>query len=253
MLCIGHRGARGHAPENTLASVRKAIELGADWIEIDVYWVDGELVVFHDDRLERTTNGNGRLMDQSFADLRGLDAGNGEQIPTLSEVFELAANQVGINIELKGPGTAEPVVQFLQHRNKPQRRNPASEDLPPSSPFSRGTEGEQLPAAQDPVLLSSFRHDELRIVQQLAPEIRLGALFVRLPSDAIAQARAINAWSINPAKEAVTAELVATAHAAGLKVLVFTVNEVAEMERLRELGVDGIFTDYPDRLAQLNS
>ena len=223
MLCIGHRGARGHAPENTLASVRKAIALGADWIEIDVYWVDGELVVFHDDRLERTTNGQGLLRSQSFDYLRSLDAGDGEQIPTLAEVFEAAAGKVGINVELKGPGTAEPVVQFLQER------------------------GEDLSG----VLLSSFRHDELRLVQQLDAEVRLGALFVELPSDAIAQAQVLNAWSINPAKEAVTEAFVVAAHAAGLKVLVFTVNEVAQMEWMRAMGVDGVFTDYPNRLAGL--
>ncbi len=228
MLCIGHRGARGHAPENTLASVRKAIELGADWIEVDVYWVDGELVVFHDDRLERTTNGQGLLRSQSFAYLRSLDAGDGEQIPTLAEVFEAAAGKVGINVELKGPGTAEPVVQFLQDW---QGQNPGAD-------LSR-------------VLLSSFCHDELRLVQQLDAEVRLGALFVDLPVDAIAQAQALGAWSINPGKEAVTEAFVVAAHAAGLKVLVFTVNEVVDMERLRGLGVDGIFTDYPDRLVSL--
>lgn len=219
MLCIGHRGARGHAPENTIASIRKAIELGADWIEIDVYFVDGELVVFHDDRLERTTNGQGLIMDQSLAYLRSLDAGEGETIPTLAEVFDIAASKVGINVELKGPGTAEPVVQFLQKRGADLSR----------------------------VLLSSFRQDELRRVQSLDPGIQLGALFVNLTADAIAQAQALNAWSINPAKEAVTEAFVAAAHAAGLRVLVFTVNEVVEMERLRGLGVDGIFTDYPDR------
>ena len=223
MLCLGHRGARGHAPENTLASVRKAIELGADWIEIDVYYVDGELVVFHDDRLERTTNGQGLLMLQSFDYLRSLDAGEGEQIPTLGEVFEVAADKVGINVELKGPRTAEPVVRFLQERGADLSR----------------------------VLLSSFRHDELRLVQQLDSGIPLGALFVELPVDAIEQAQALGAWSINPAKEAVTEAFVAVAHAAGLQVLVFTVNEVAEMERLQGLGVDGLFTDYPDRLVSL--
>ena len=223
MLCIGHRGARGHAPENTLASVRKAIELGADWVEIDVYRVDGELVVFHDDRLERTTSGTGFLMDQSFDYLRGLDAGKGEQIPTLAEVFDLAAEQVGINVELKGPGTAEPVVRFLQERGANLSR----------------------------VLLSSFRHEELRQVQQLDAEVRLGALFVELPVDAIEQAQALGAWSINPVKEAVTEAFVAAAHGAGFKVLVFTVNEVADMERLKAMGVDGLFTDYPDRLMSL--
>lgn len=228
MLCIGHRGARGHAPENTLASVRKAIALGADWIEIDVYWVDGKLVVFHDDRLERTTNGEGLLSSHSFDYLRSLDAGDGEQIPTLAEVFEIAAGQIGINVELKGPGTAEPVVQFLQNGQVQERGANLSQ-----------------------VLLSSFRQDELRLVQQLDAAIQLGALFVELTADAIEQAQALGAWSIHSSKEAVTAEFVAASHAAGFQVLVFTVNEVSEMKRLKAMGVDGIFTDYPDRLVSL--
>ena len=101
------------------------------------------------------------------------------------------------------------------------------------------------------VLLSSFRHDELRLVRQLDPTLSLGALFVALPADAIAQARALGAWAINPAKEAVTPEFVAAAHAAGLKVLVFTVNEPSWMQQLLSLGVDGLFTDYPDRFMEL--
>jgi glycerophosphoryl diester phosphodiesterase len=237
MLCIGHRGARGHAPENTLASVRKAIALGADWIEIDVYWVAGELVVFHDETLERTTNGSGLLMAQSFADLRSLDAGEGEQIPTLAEVFDAVErlaglDRVGLNIELKGPGTAEPVVRFLQ-----------------------AWRGRDSQADWSRVLLSSFCQDELRLVQQLEPRIQLGTLFASLPdgsiSTAIAQAQALNAWAINPAQELVTAELVQAAQATGLKVLVFTVNGEAEIQRLRALGVDGLFTDYPERVASL--
>ena len=108
LLCIGHRGAMGHAPENTLRSIRKALELGAPCVEVDVYWVDGRLVVFHDDRLERTTNGVGYLNAQTFEQLRALDAGDGERIPTLEEVCELIDARACPNIELKGPGTAEP-------------------------------------------------------------------------------------------------------------------------------------------------
>src|SRR5579884_3789243 len=87
-LCIGHRGARGHEPENTVRSVRRALELGADGIEIDVYFVDGELIVIHDPTLDRTTNGRGRIVRKTFAQLRSLDAGKGERIPTLREIFE---------------------------------------------------------------------------------------------------------------------------------------------------------------------
>ena len=105
-LCIGHRGAMGHAPENTLLSLKKALEMGAPCVEVDVYFVDGHLLVFHDDRLERTTNGFGYLADHDFEYLRSLDAGEGERIPTLREVFETVGLKAGVNIELKGPGTA---------------------------------------------------------------------------------------------------------------------------------------------------
>jgi glycerophosphoryl diester phosphodiesterase len=89
MICFGHRGAAGYAPENTLASVEKAISLGADWVEVDVYAVENELVVIHDDRLERTTNGSGYIIEQSLEYLRSLDAGEGEKIPFLREIFDL--------------------------------------------------------------------------------------------------------------------------------------------------------------------
>src|SRR5262245_29681827 len=112
-LCIGHRGARGYEPENTLLSFRKALALGAPCIELDVFAVGGQLVVFHDDRLERTTNGKGFLLEHSFEELRRLDAGKGEKIPTLSEVFAAVDRRAGINIELKGRNTAKPVADFV--------------------------------------------------------------------------------------------------------------------------------------------
>jgi len=113
LLCVGHRGAMGHEPENTLASIRKAIELGSPSIEVDVHSVEGHLVVFHDDRLERTTNGVGYLSEQSFKYLCSLDAGSGQCIPTLEEVCEEIGMQACINIELKGPGTALPVCELI--------------------------------------------------------------------------------------------------------------------------------------------
>ena len=95
MLCIGHRGAMGYAPENTLKSIEKALELKTPWVEVDVFYVDDHLVVIHDDRLERTTNGTGYVFDKTFAYLRTLDAGGGQQIPTLEEVLELAPRVAG--------------------------------------------------------------------------------------------------------------------------------------------------------------
>ena len=113
MICIGHRGACGYAPENTLAAFELAITMGCPWLELDVYAVEGELLVIHDDTLERTTNGKGQVMQTPLATLRSLDAGNGQQIPTLKEVIELVDHRAGINIELKGPHTAAPVCQLL--------------------------------------------------------------------------------------------------------------------------------------------
>lgn len=236
MLTIGHRGAAGHAPENTIASVRKAIELGADWIEIDLYCIDNQLMVFHDDRLERTTNGSGRVMEQRFEDLRSLDAGNGERIPTLQEIFETvqaSKSALGINLELKGPKTAQPVVQFLKqwlHEH-------------PDWPAER-------------ILVSSFQHDQLRQVRslnapthpgQINPEIRLGALFWELPEAAIAIAQSLGASTINLRLDTVTPAWVEAAHQAGLQVWVYTVNEPGDWARMRSLRVDAVFTDYPDR------
>ena len=112
-LCIGHRGAKGLEPENTLRSVRKALDLGVDGVEIDVYLAGGQLVVIHDETLERTTNGRGLVEEQSFDYLRSLDAGMGEKIPTLREVFDTVNRRAFINVELKGSGTAEPVFALV--------------------------------------------------------------------------------------------------------------------------------------------
>ena len=157
-LCIGHRGAMGHAPENTLLSLKKALEMGAPCVEVDVYFVDGHLLVFHDDRLERTTNGFGYLADHDFEYLRSLDAGEGERIPTLREVFETVGLKAGVNIELKGPGTARPVVELIADFRGKGWHN-------------------------DLILVSSFNHRELEMVRCLDPSVRLGALMVALPVD----------------------------------------------------------------------
>ena len=119
LICFAHRGASGHEPENTLLSIQMALSLGAQWIEIDVHAAEGELVVIHDKRLERTTDGRGYVAEQSLEYLRSLDAGKGERIPLLREVFDLVGRRAGINIELKGHGTATPAVSFIDEYVKP--------------------------------------------------------------------------------------------------------------------------------------
>ncbi len=223
LLCIGHRGAMGHAPENTVASIRKALEFGVSCVEIDVYYVDRQLVVFHDNRLERTTNGTGYLLEQKFADLRSLDAGNGEKIPTLREVFEVIHLQAGINIELKGPGTARPVVEFIS-----KMRNVGWND--------------------DLILISSFDHRELAQVRQLDSRIKVGAMMVGLPVDDAEFAVSLGAYSVHLSLEFIDRRFVDDAHSRGLRVFVFTVNHPEDIIKMSELGVDGVFTNYPERV-----
>lgn len=223
LLCIGHRGAMGHAPENTLASVRKAVELGSPCIEIDVYSVDDRLVVFHDDRLERTTNGVGYLCEQSFDYLRTLDAGNGECIPTLREVCQAIAGRAGINIELKGPNTAQPVAELI-------------------------TELVQEGWAEDDFLVSSFNHRELVELRQLSDHIKLGALLCGLPIDDAKFAQDLGAFSVHPSLEFVDRRFIDDAHARNLQVFVYTVNHPEDIARMHELGADGVFTNFPERV-----
>jgi len=228
LLCIGHRGAMGHAPENTLASFAKALELGAPCIELDVYFVDGHLMVFHDDRLERTTNGSGRLREQSFDYLRTLNAGNGEKIATLEEVFRLVDRRAGINVELADANTAQPVVELVTdfiHQGRPR----------------------------DLTLVSSFNHRELAKVRDLDPQLRIGALIRTLPEDGAAFAEKLGAYSVHVSLEVINQRFVEDAHGRGLRVFVYTVNHPEDISRMAELGVDGLFSDYPDRVLALSS
>ncbi len=222
-LCIGHRGASGHEPENTLRSIRRALELGAHGVEIDVRLVDGELIVFHDARLERTTNGRGAIARKRFADLRALDAGKGERIPTLREVFETVDRRAFINIELKGRRTAAPVEALI--REFIERHGWRHEHF----------------------LVSSFAHGELRAIRD--PQIRIGLLLARPSRLYSVSARRVRAWSVQPALPYATARFVEDAHRRGYRVFVYTVNEPADLERMRDLGVDGVFTDFPERVA----
>jgi len=225
---IGHRGARGHAPENTLLGIDTGIALGAPWVEFDVQLhPSGALLVFHDLTLDRTTNGSGFLADQPLAALRALDAGAGQIIPTLEEVLDLVDQRVGVNIELKSAGgTAEAMAAVI--------RSYVDAGWP-----------------VDKFLVSSFHLPELWEFKQLAPEIPIGALLCGVPLDWAGCALELGAATLNLSSEFVDPRLIADAHAHGIKVYVYTVNDVAEMRLLRGMGVDGVFTDHPDRALAL--
>lgn len=230
MLCIGHRGAMGYAPENTLNSFRKALELGATCVELDVYNVQGTLLVFHDERLERTSNGKGKLMAHDLAYLRSLILAENQRIPTLDEVLQLTTGKVGVNIELKGPNTADAVVDKLL-------RQPSA----------------------DWALVSSFDYPALQRVRERDANIRLGIL---MPQRAVMSKRSVdgvnldlnamiaelNPYSLHLPLRGATSKVIEQAQAKGLRVFVYTVNRPRDIARMTDLGVDGVFTDYPDRV-----
>ncbi|MFP4039039.1 MAG: glycerophosphodiester phosphodiesterase [Desulfosudaceae bacterium] len=230
LICLAHRGASGHAPENTLAAFRKAVELGADWIELDVYAVAGELVVIHDKRLERTTNGTGPLSRLSLDRLRTLDAGQGEKIPFLSEVLDAMDRRININIELKGRHTTRPVLRLLERYV--------------------GRHGWRY----DQFLLSSFNHNRVKAAKAACPQIPVAPNLSaqnRRPKKILAEAASF--YSIHPAVELASADLIDAIHQAGCRAFVFTVNRVDIIQQLLRIGVDGIFTNFPERVIRVRN
>jgi len=225
MLKIGHRGAMGYAPENTLTSFAKALELGVDGIELDVHVCkSGEVVVIHDARVDRTTNGKGRVIDLTLDELRQLDAGDGQRIPTLPEVLDWVNRRAIIDIELKAEGIARSVSEVVRHYLQEQEW---------------GKNG---------FMISSFDHHELKRCHDLIPEIPFGPLISAKPLDYALLAQAMDAEAIMPSFEFLDREFVRDAHQRGLKVFTWTVNRSEDIKKMMGIGVDGIISNYPDRL-----
>lgn len=229
---IAHRGASAYAPENTLAAFELAIDQGADAIELDAKLsADGEVVVIHDRTVNRTTTGSGRVGEMTLKELRALDAGSffdityqGEKIPTLNEVFALVGKRIPINVELTNYASLtddlpDKVAALVRRHNLTRQ-----------------------------VLFSSFNPLALLRIRRLLPEVPVGMLALPGWKGGWARSwvgRLTGYQSLHPEASDVTPALVRKAHARGERVLVWTVNEAQEMERLFKLGVDGIFTDDP--------
>ena len=227
-LLIGHRGARGLAPENTLLALDVGIAAGCTWLEFDVQLhPSGALFLLHDLTLERTTNGRGLASTCDWHTLHTLDAGQGQHVPTLDEALDLIDQRVSVNIELKTwDGTAAAVAECLKTR------------LAEGWPASR-------------FMVSSFHLPELHEFKQLLPQVPVAVLLCGVPLDWAACASELQAIALNQSAEFVDARLLADAKARGLAVNVYTVNDADEYTRLAAMGVDGVFTDVPDRLAAL--
>jgi len=200
--------------------MRRAIELGVDQIEIDVRLTrDGRLVLMHDPTVDRTTNGKGKVADLSLAEIRLLDAGQGEQTPTLEEVFAATAGKVILQIELKETGAAAAVVRAIQAAGQDEN-----------------------------VIITSFIHSQLREVRRLHPRLRLGALWGRLPVNVVPQTKQFGVQALHLWHEFIDERLVTDIHAEGLLIRAWNANTEEDMQRLIALGVDAIGSDRPDLL-----
>ena len=219
VLRIGHRGAAGHAPENTLLSLNKAVELGCDMTEIDVHvCASGEVVVIHDEEVYRTTNGTGFVSQMPLDALQVLDAGEGESIPTLDGVLSALKGRIQLNIELKGEGTPVPVNEIVVNSGW----------------------------SPDELVFTSFNWDLLDEYRELDPEARLGPLAHENAFHAARYASKIDAYCVNPLHHLCRRTFITKTHKKGLKIFPWTVNELDDIEKMKEFGVDGIISDFPD-------
>lgn len=236
MVNVAHRGASGHAPENTISAFDKAVEMKADYIEIDVQMTqDGKLVVIHDTTVDRTTNGAGPVGDYTLEEIQKLDAGSwfdeefaGEQIPTFDEIMDRYRGKIGILIELKAPElypeVEEEVTESLIQRNMHRPNN-------------------------GKIIIQSFNHESVQQSKELLPNIPhgvlVGATWADVTDEQLAQFAAYADY-FNPNMNIVTEKLVDRVHTTGLKIFPYTVRAQEQANNLFELGVDGIITDFPE-------
>lgn len=217
-LVIGHRGCAGVLPENTLGGVRRAVEVGCRMVEVDVWLCEGRLVVIHDETVDRTTDGVGRVEDFFLNDLRDLDAGGGERIPFLEDVLNICLGRCSVNVELKGVGTGEVVVELLEGRG-----------------------------GVDDVLVSSFDWRMLREVRGLDGGVSIGVLLEggELLGEALVVAGELGAVAVNVWVGSLDVGMVGRIHGGGFLCFVFTVRTEVELVKVRECGADGCFADDP--------
>ena len=224
-LKIGHRGAKAHLAENTLESIQKALDLGVDAIEIDVHkCASGELWVIHDFTLDRTTDGSGEIAKKSAEEIRKLKVEGLYKIPMLTEVLDLIEGKCMINIELKGLNTAEPVSKLVKMKIETGKWK--------YSDF----------------IISSFQKNELFETRQLDGNIPIAVLSKASVPEAIELGIKLEAKAIHPSLGIITRDNTRQSQDAGFKVNVWTVNEREDIRRMIDFGVDGIISDYPNRL-----
>ena len=231
MRLIAHRGASAYAPENTMAAFELALKMGAEEVEFDVHQTkDGRLVVIHDADLKRVSKSPKRVRDLTLKELQSFDVGewfharfSGERVPALDEVLALLKGKAVPHVELKcpvktNPGVAENLLETLK------RRDPKGKSV-----------------------VSSFDHPSLAALRKLDAKLRLGVLTgMPIGARVLKTAADLKATSLDVSRRGLNAKAVQAAHDKGLKVLAYTVNDAAELDKLEKAGVDGVFTNHPD-------
>lgn len=235
-LKIGHRGAAGYCPENTFASFKKALDLGVDYLELDIQMTkDDELVVIHDSTVNRTTNGKGKVKDYTLKEIQLLDAGSwfhcnfaGEKIPSLSEFLDEFAGKIGILLELKKPSLYPQIVEKT------------AEEL-----IKR-----KLTSPDNQIIVQSFDRHSLKRFHELLPAIPIGILVKNAGVKGISskELRSLASYVsyVNPKITMVNKKLIKRIHNHGLKTIIWTVKKKIDLTSLKNLEVEGIISDFPD-------
>lgn len=221
MLVFAHRGASADAPENTLLAIQTALDQNTHGIEIDVQQVGNELVVFHDRLVDRNTNGHGPLENFSLAELQALDAGQGQRIPTLWQVLELIDGKSLLNLEIKAIQDISLLVQTIKRAVQ------------------------ELNFTPEKFIVSSFDHHSLVEFQGQIPEVKIGALTASNPIGHAAFAEQLNAYSVNIEMSVLNKAFVQDAKQRGLKIMVYTVDDAQELQKLVNWQIDYVFSNTP--------
>lgn len=242
MLKIAHRGASGTEPENTLRAFKRALQLKAEMIECDLHLTkDNQVIVIHDDTIDRTTNGTGKVSELTLAEIKKFDAGKGEKIPTLEEIIDLVKGKCKLNLEIKDNNAVEQVVKIITQKK-----------------ILSGT-----------VISSSFEEYLIK-VKELNPKIKTALIYKAIKTDLgqilfdllavltlpltkriiLRKAKRLGVKSINLSKKIATKSMIDYLHQQGFKVMVWTIDEKEEIKRFKTLGVDGIFSNFPERFDQ---
>jgi glycerophosphoryl diester phosphodiesterase len=238
VMVIAHRGFSGEAPENTLAAFRKAIEVGSDMLELDVHLSkDKEIVVIHDENLERVTNGQGKVTDFTLKDLKKLDAGfrfgppfSGERIPTLKEVLQLTQRRILVNIEIKSPSQGQyPMVELVDR-------------------VLREVIKEKM---LNQVIFSSFNPMALERIKTREPRAWVALLYHKDWNSLREITAGESFFILNLRRNFLTKEKITKIHQEGMKVNVYTVDSEEEMEQFIRWGIDGIITNQPGQLIKI--